>query len=123
MDSPAWEPELLLKVGAAGILPVQTSNEDKAGEHLPLTLVGRNNLYPSVSSPVGGPHQYEAFSCRKALGGCPGSSVVAACRAQESCPIVPLGKGFWPRSHLSCPVTLKIYPATIRMSNCAAEHP
>lgn len=56
VDSPAQEPELLLKVGAAGILQVQTSDEDKAGEHLPLTLMGRNNLHPSVCSPIGGPH-------------------------------------------------------------------
>lgn len=53
-------------------------------------LVGREDLRPCVSSLVGGPRQYKAFSCGKAMGGCPGSSlqgpgVLSPC---------PLGQGF-----------------------------
>ena len=42
----------MLEVGAAGILVVQTSDEDKAGEHLPLTLVGRNDSIPVSAAPL-----------------------------------------------------------------------
>jgi len=93
-DSPAWEPELGLGVEAAGILLVQTSEEDKAEDRLPLTLVGGNGLHPGFSSPIGGSYQYEGFSCGKAMGECPASSVAATCRAQEPCLLALLGRGF-----------------------------
>lgn len=44
-------PELVLGVGAAGVVVVQSRDGDR---NLPLTPVGRNSLSPSVIRPSGG---------------------------------------------------------------------
>lgn len=119
VDSPAWEPELVLDVGAVGVLLVQTGDDDKTGKHLLQCLwEGRTSVPVSAASLVA------LASTRPFPVGRPWEGALAApCRAQESCPLAPLGRGFWPRSRLSCPITLKTYPTTVHMSNCAAEHP
>lgn len=95
LNGAACGPELVLGVGAAGVVVVQSRDGDR---NLPLTPVGRNSLSPSVISPSGGFCQYKG-------------------KAWEGASFPP-----WAgiSGHLSCPVTLKTCPTAV---HCAAEHP